>query len=37
MLLYFVLASKLVQLNVQLSVFSVICASLVWEFCMWRF
>jgi len=32
MLLYFVLASELVHLNVQLSVFSVICASLVWEF-----
>eukprot|EP00439_Symbiodinium_sp_Y106_P065321 s5052_g10.t1 len=32
MLLYFVLASELVHLNVQLSLFSVICASLAREF-----
>ena len=31
MLLYCVLASESVHLNVQLSVFSVTCASLVWE------
>ena len=32
MLLYFMLGSELVHLNVQLSVFSVICACLMWEF-----
>eukprot|EP00439_Symbiodinium_sp_Y106_P044179 s3711_g5.t1 len=35
MLLYFLLASELVHLNVQLSVFSVICASLWWEFILY--
>eukprot|EP00437_Effrenium_voratum_P007644 CAMPEP_0181424432 /NCGR_PEP_ID=MMETSP1110-20121109/14641_1 /TAXON_ID=174948 /ORGANISM="Symbiodinium sp., Strain CCMP421" /LENGTH=1118 /DNA_ID=CAMNT_0023547589 /DNA_START=68 /DNA_END=3424 /DNA_ORIENTATION=- len=35
MLLYFLLASELVHLHVQLSVFSVICASLWWEFMLY--
>ena len=35
MLLYFLLASELVHLNVQLSVFSVVCASLWWEFILY--
>mmetsp|Transcript_47688 Transcript_47688/g.107055 ORF Transcript_47688/g.107055 Transcript_47688/m.107055 type:complete len:1117 (+) Transcript_47688:100-3450(+) len=35
MLLYFMLASELVHLNVQLSVFSVVCASLWWEFILY--
>lgn len=35
MLFYFVLACELVHLNVHLSVFSVICSSLMWEFIMY--
>ena len=35
MLLYFILASELVHLHVQLSVFSVICTSLWWEFLLY--
>ncbi|CAE7390341.1 unnamed protein product [Symbiodinium natans] len=35
MLLYFILASELVHLHVQLSVFSVICRSLWWEFLLY--
>ncbi|CAE7827221.1 unnamed protein product [Symbiodinium sp. CCMP2592] len=35
MLLYFVLASELVHLNVHMSVFSVICSCLMWEFVLY--
>ncbi|CAE7502652.1 UGAT, partial [Symbiodinium necroappetens] len=35
MMLYFVLASELVHLNVSLSVFSVICSCLMWEFILY--
>ncbi|CAE7874890.1 unnamed protein product [Symbiodinium necroappetens] len=35
MVLYFILASELVHLNVHLSVFSVICSSLMWEFLLY--
>ncbi|CAE7349616.1 unnamed protein product [Symbiodinium sp. CCMP2592] len=35
MMLYFILASELVHLNVHLSVFSVICSSLMWEFILY--
>ena len=35
MVLYFVLTSELVHLNVSLSVFSVICSCLMWEFLLY--
>ena len=35
MVLYFVLTSELVHLNVSLSVFSVICSCLMWEFMLY--
>ena len=35
MILYFILGSELVHLNVQLSVFSVICSTLMWEFILY--